>query len=78
MHNTCPEPGLIEKNSSVENHIILSNIILGGSDTANKKYFIGKILNKACFWFSIQAWASNLVLEKNIVINISFREKLLS
>ena len=50
IFHTCPEPGLIEKkNSSVENHINLSNIGLGGSETANKKYFIGKILNKQCF-----------------------------
>ena len=37
---TCPEQGFIEKkNSSVQNHVILSNIGLGGSENANKKIF---------------------------------------
>ena len=40
IKHTCPEQGFIEKkNSSVENHIFLSNIGLGGSETANKKIF---------------------------------------
>ena len=67
MH-TFPEQGFIEKkNSSVENHTILSNIGLGGSETVNKKIFHWENFKKTTF----------LIFHSSMSIKFGFQKKIL-